>query len=256
MTEAIDHTRLHEFYIRDGERSISKATERLELYRFSCIVREIRCLAVRLGQESLDVVDAGAGWGQLSIRLAEDRHHVVALDFAKTRLDRFETRAQELGIKQVMASLEEMPLPDESADVVVCSEVLEHLPSPGMAIREFSRIMKPQGFLLITVPYAQVLQSVLCPHCGTPFDPRGHLHSFDMIGMANLLQSDNFAVCRKRIIANRFVVSLLGRGWIKAGVAQMLDRVHPRRRNSGWLLVVAHKASQTLSMCKPEDSDV
>ena len=43
-------------------------------------------------------------------------------------------------------------LPDNSFDVILCSHVLEHVPDDQRAMREFSRILKPNGYALIMVP--------------------------------------------------------------------------------------------------------
>lgn len=45
-----------------------------------------------------------------------------------------------------------IPVDDQSFDVIVCTEVLEHVPEPIDAVREFSRILKPGGKLLLTAP--------------------------------------------------------------------------------------------------------
>jgi SAM-dependent methyltransferase len=42
---------------------------------------------------------------------------------------------------------------DQSIDSMLCSEVLEHVPHPHVAIREFARILRPGGVLLLTVPF-------------------------------------------------------------------------------------------------------
>jgi len=47
-----------------------------------------------------------------------------------------------------------LPFADESFDVVICSEVLEHIPNYIAAIAELSRVTKPGGHLCITVPRA------------------------------------------------------------------------------------------------------
>lgn len=44
-------------------------------------------------------------------------------------------------------------LSDESYDFVVCTEVLEHTLRPFDAIREIRRILRPGGFLLLSVPF-------------------------------------------------------------------------------------------------------
>ena len=45
-----------------------------------------------------------------------------------------------------------IPVPDSSFDVILCTEVLEHLAEPLEAMREFSRILKPGGKLILTAP--------------------------------------------------------------------------------------------------------
>ncbi len=45
-----------------------------------------------------------------------------------------------------------IPVPDKSFDVILCTEVIEHIPDPISAIKEISRIIKPGGILLITAP--------------------------------------------------------------------------------------------------------
>lgn len=45
-----------------------------------------------------------------------------------------------------------IPVPDQSFDVVLCTEVLEHVSEPVRAIKEFARILKPNGRLLLTAP--------------------------------------------------------------------------------------------------------
>ena len=43
--------------------------------------------------------------------------------------------------------------PDGSVDLVLCTQVLEHVRTPWVAMREFQRILKPGGMLLITIPH-------------------------------------------------------------------------------------------------------
>jgi SAM-dependent methyltransferase len=46
------------------------------------------------------------------------------------------------------------PIDDASADMVLCTETLEHVPDPGITLREAFRCLKPGGTLLLTVPFA------------------------------------------------------------------------------------------------------
>ena len=45
-----------------------------------------------------------------------------------------------------------IPVPSESFDVLLCTEVLEHVPEPIRAVKEFARILNPSGKLLLTAP--------------------------------------------------------------------------------------------------------
>lgn len=45
-----------------------------------------------------------------------------------------------------------IPVADTSFDAILCTEVLEHVPEPIRAVKEFARILKPGGKLLITAP--------------------------------------------------------------------------------------------------------
>jgi SAM-dependent methyltransferase len=50
-----------------------------------------------------------------------------------------------------------VPEPDGAFDVVLCSEVFEHLPDSLKALDEFSRLLKPGGKLIITAPFASLV---------------------------------------------------------------------------------------------------
>ncbi|GAB4209148.1 MAG: hypothetical protein OHK0022_39780 [Roseiflexaceae bacterium] len=55
----------------------------------------------------------------------------------------------------VVADIQDCPnIPDNSYDVIVCTQVLEHVPNPFRATGELWRILKPGGRLLLTVPAA------------------------------------------------------------------------------------------------------
>jgi len=63
----------------------------------------------------------------------------------------------------VKADASEIPFRDDYFDALVCSEVLEHLPSPPQVLKEARRVMKSGGTLLVCVPF-------LCPIHGDPQD--------------------------------------------------------------------------------------
>lgn len=57
----------------------------------------------------------------------------------------------------IVSDITNIPQPDASFDAILCSEVLEHLPSPHLAIHEFQRLLKPGGKLILTAPFASLV---------------------------------------------------------------------------------------------------
>jgi SAM-dependent methyltransferase len=53
-----------------------------------------------------------------------------------------------------------IPLGDASVDAAICTEVLEHCPDPGRVLGEIHRVLKPEGFLFVTVPFLWPLHEV------------------------------------------------------------------------------------------------
>lgn len=53
----------------------------------------------------------------------------------------------------ILCDITTIPLEDASFDYVMCTEVLEHLANPQDALRELTRILKPNGTMLITAPF-------------------------------------------------------------------------------------------------------
>jgi SAM-dependent methyltransferase len=58
------------------------------------------------------------------------------------------------GTVDLIGDIEDMRgVADASVDVTLCSEVLEHVPHPHMALRELARTLRPGGVLVLTVPF-------------------------------------------------------------------------------------------------------
>jgi ubiquinone/menaquinone biosynthesis C-methylase UbiE len=96
--------------------------------------------------------DLGIGDGLLTLMLAEIAEKVTAIDLSGEMLTSLAMRASAKGIENievVEGDIEDLPLPDESHDVVVASQALHHATSPLRCLREARRILVPGGILLI-----------------------------------------------------------------------------------------------------------
>jgi ubiquinone/menaquinone biosynthesis C-methylase UbiE len=94
------------------------------------------------GEEPRDVVDLGAGTGKLTRSLVALGHRVTAVEPLEAMLS--ELRRAVPGAAGVLGSAEWMPLPDASADVVVCAQAF-HWFDHGPALREIARVLRPGG---------------------------------------------------------------------------------------------------------------
>ena len=54
---------------------------------------------------------------------------------------------------RILGDAQALPLADAAFDVVLCTEVLEHLPEPQRAIDEMRRVLRPGGLLLLTTRF-------------------------------------------------------------------------------------------------------
>lgn len=104
------------------------------------------------------ILDAGAG--ELKYKKYCGHLNYVSQDFGQYT---GEGNKQGLQMKKwdntkldIVSDIISIPVADQSFDAIMCVEVLEHVPEPIRAIKEFSRILKPGGTLVITAPFCSL----------------------------------------------------------------------------------------------------
>jgi ubiquinone/menaquinone biosynthesis C-methylase UbiE len=96
------------------------------------------------------VLDLGCGTGSLALRLWERGARVTGIDASEGMLEIAEERARgREGLVFLRASLPELPLSDETFDIVVSSIAFHHFPSAPETLSRIHRVLKPGGRLLI-----------------------------------------------------------------------------------------------------------
>lgn len=94
------------------------------------------------------------------------------------------------GIKLVSVSdITRLPFQDESFDVVICSEVLEHIPDLKKAVSEIIRVLKPGRSLVVSVP--RYLPERICWALSHDYhnEEGGHIRIFRKRQLIDLLES-------------------------------------------------------------------
>lgn len=99
------------------------------------------------------VLDIPAGSGFTSKILLDHGADVLAYDLFPEffKVDEIECKKANLS--------ERLPIADNSLDIIVCQEGIEHLPDQLFALKEFNRVLKENGTLLLTTPNISHLRS-------------------------------------------------------------------------------------------------
>lgn len=151
------------------------------------------------------ILDAGAGTQQYK-KFCEHLQY-VSQDFAQydgtgdsagLQINNFD-----YGKLDIISDINSIPEPDASFDAILCTEVLEHVPEPIQTIKEFSRLLKTNGILILTAPFCSL----------THFSPYHFSSGFNAYWYQKHLPEQGFDV--KQLMPNgnffEFVAQELGR---------------------------------------------
>lgn len=188
-----DHSGHENFYEYYAQESSNPET----LQRFSNIQNKVlRILGGSREMTSpLEVVDIGCGAGTQCRMWAILGHHVKGIDINQPLIDLAKERAAKegLNIDFSVASATELPLLDNSADVCLVPELLEHVQDWQSSIREFARILRPGGvlFLSTTNKLCPIQQEFNLPLYS--WYPRFLKHRYEALALTTRPQLVNYA---------------------------------------------------------------
>jgi SAM-dependent methyltransferase len=114
--------------------------------------KELARLSVPPGARVLDV---GSGTGS-NVRLCQERGfgHCTGLDLSLRAL----AHAQRKGLgPSAVADVNRIPARSSSYDIVLATDIIEHVEDDGAAMQELARVARPGGHILLTVPAFKVL---------------------------------------------------------------------------------------------------
>jgi SAM-dependent methyltransferase len=155
-------------------------------------------LQLRPGQLVLDV---GAGFGRHAFEVARRGAQIVALDYGEPEV--VSTRstiaamveAGEITADRFAGALRgdatRLPFPDQTFDVVITSEVLEHIQDDVAAIAEMYRVLKVGGIFAATVPswLPEVINWRLSSEYHAPASKGGHVRIYSAVELAAKLRA-------------------------------------------------------------------
>ncbi|MHC5935341.1 class I SAM-dependent methyltransferase [Nostoc sp.] len=149
-------------------------------------------------QQKLRILDIGCGNGSLSKLIAQHGYEVVGIE------------ESEYGVKFasqtfpdchfIQGTIYNLPYAQigEKFDIVIATEVIEHLYYPKELVRNVKQCLKPNGRLIITTPYHGYLKNLILAVSGkmdkhfTTLWDGGHIKFFSVATMTALLETENY----------------------------------------------------------------
>jgi 2-polyprenyl-3-methyl-5-hydroxy-6-metoxy-1,4-benzoquinol methylase len=116
------------------------------------------------------VLDVGVGMGRLLARFPSLRRYGMDVSTGYLEI------ARSKGIQVCYSLIEDMPFGRDLFDIVVCTDVLEHVLDLNLCCSRILSVIKPGGVLVVRVPYREELASYADPACQYRFV---HLRYFD-----------------------------------------------------------------------------
>lgn len=133
-----------------AQASTSEPTRR----RFESTRRAAMALREQMGlsNAALDVVDVGCGAGAQSMLWANGGHRVFGIDISAPLIEVAQQRAEQSAptARFAVGSATELPMADASVDVVLLSELLEHMSEWSPVVDEALRVLRPGGVLYLS----------------------------------------------------------------------------------------------------------
>ena len=154
--------------------------------------------------EGTRVLDVGCGSGWFASECAQAGARVWALDLSRKGVEEARDRYPAAGLFH-LGDIYRLGFAVASFDIVLLSEVLEHLEDLDGALSEVSRVLRPGGQLLVSVPYRETIVRHLCVHCNRFTPANAHLHSFDEHRLGERLRRFGLEPTRPIFLNNKFL---------------------------------------------------
>ena len=154
------------------------------------------------------VVDVGSGYSMFRCIQEEWTFQVTCCDLDEPALRVIERESP--GYRVATADAASLPFGDGTFDGLFAGEILEHVVDPRAALREWKRVVKPGGILIVTTPNAARLMNRV-NRCREPVNPE-HLSELTYRELWRLFEGEGLKVLYSRGIHLEFLFNYFRRG--------------------------------------------
>ncbi|MBL7036531.1 class I SAM-dependent methyltransferase [Candidatus Microgenomates bacterium] len=157
-------------------------------------------------KKSTELLDVGCGVGTIDFFLAKKVKKVVGIDVSENSIKIAQRNAKLLNLeKNLVYMVMNFPedVPNMKFDLVVCSEVLEHLKDDSKAVVQIYSLLKRGGVSIISVPLNSAPLYKLGLMGG--FDKKvGHLRRYSVEEVVDLLENNGFKIKKTFLVEGMF----------------------------------------------------
>lgn len=163
-------------------------------------------------KEHKDILDIGCGEGitlEKLINRYKDSKIINGIDVLKENIK----ICHDLGLPVSENSVYNLQIENNSVDLCILSEVIEHLENINMALKNINRILKPNGVVIIVFPNDMMvkLARIIFLKFKEAFADVGHLHKFSPKTLIKFLENNGFEIIsNKNIPFYLWTISLHG----------------------------------------------
>lgn len=160
----------------------------------------------------LKVLDVGCGVGSLSLYLAAQGADVTGIDVSKRAIRIATQAAQHNNFKNLQFKHQQLKDVTGTFDLIICTEVIEHIPNDSEFAKQLYSKLKPDGYLFLTTP----LQSAPLHRLGLlkQWDKEvGHIRRYTPQSITEPLQENGFTVQSTELIEGILRNWLFTIGW-------------------------------------------
>jgi len=149
------------------------------------------------------VVDLGCGVAPYKSDILSVAEDYIGVDWESSFHDQSQV--------DIFANLcEVLPIGDCFADTVVSFQVLEHLPEPSIFLKEAHRILRPDGTIIITVPFMWHVHEA--PYDYYRFTRYGLEYLFKKAGFSSIVIKENTGYWQMAVLKFNYFTTLFARG--------------------------------------------
>jgi len=157
--------------------------------------------------DAITILDIGCGSAWVASKLLPKGKKVISMDISSSNPRKALKKFPHPNHAAIVADAFFLPFQNGSLDVVIASEVLEHVVDPERFISKVCEKIKPGGKFIMLTPYNEKLEYSLCIHCNKLTPKNAHLHSLNENNIRGFIKVKDISV-KTKAFCNKYVLKL------------------------------------------------